>query len=136
MAASILPPGLVFRLALAVILDTAVHIAWKLAVLQLPNPSSVAAAVEAASREPLFLLVAALFVWQLVNWLRVLESCDLSYSQPITALSLILVLVLSALYLGESVDTLKVLGIGFVFAGVWFISRTDHDSSAKGAIGQ
>ena len=131
-----MPLGLVFRLALAIFLDTAVHIVWKLAVLQLPNPSSVAAAVEAAAREPLFLLVAALFVWQLVNWLRVLESCDLSYSQPITALSLILVLVLSALYLGESVDALKVLGIGFVFAGVWFISRTDHDSSARSAIRQ
>jgi len=136
MAASTLPPGLVFRLALAVVLDTAVHIVWKLAVLQLPNPGALSAALEAASREPLFLLVAALFVWQLVNWLQVLEGCDLSYSQPITALSLILVLVLSALYLGESVDTLKVLGIGFVFAGVWFISRTDHDSSARSAIRQ
>ncbi len=136
MAASTLPPGLVFRLALAVVLDTAVHIVWKLAVLQLPNPGALSAALEAASREPLFLLVAALFVWQLVNWLQVLEGCDLSYSQPITALSLILVLVLSALYLGESVDTLKVLGIGFVFAGVWFISRTDHDSSARSATRQ
>src|SRR2546422_3366233 len=86
MAASALPAGLVFRLALAVILDTAVHIVWKLAVLQLPNPGALPAALEAASREPLFLLVAALFVWQLVNWLQVLEGCDLSYSQPITAL--------------------------------------------------
>src|SRR5882762_2875136 len=136
MAASTLPPGLVFRLALAVILDTAVHIVWKLAVLQLPNPGSSPVALEAASREPLFLLVAILFVWQLINWLRVLESSDLSYSQPITALSLILVLVLSALYLGESVDALKILGIGFVFAGVWFISRTDHDSSARSVIRQ
>jgi len=136
MAASTLPPGLVFRLALAVILDTAVHIVWKLAVLQLPNPGSLSTVLEAASREPLFLLVAALFIWQLVNWLQVLEGCDLSYSQPITALSLILVLVLSALYLGESVDALKVLGIGFVFAGVWFISRTDHDSSARSATRQ
>ena len=41
MAASTLPAGLVFRLALAVILDTAVHIVWKLAVLQLPNPGAL-----------------------------------------------------------------------------------------------
>lgn len=134
MIASTPPPELVFRLALAVILDTAVHILWKLAVLQLPDPGSIAAGIEAALREPLFLLVAALFLWQLINWLRVLESSDLSYSQPITSLSLILVFVLSALYLGESVDALKVLGIGFVFAGVWFISRTQHDSRAGGAI--
>src|SRR6266404_7839807 len=120
MAASTLPPGLVFRLALAVILDTAVHIVWKLAVLQLPNPGSLPAALEAASREPLFLLVAALFVWQLVNWLRVLEGSDLSYSQPITSLSLITVLVVSVLFLGESMDALKVLGIALILAGVWF----------------
>jgi drug/metabolite transporter (DMT)-like permease len=130
------PPGLIIRLSLAVILDTAVHVLWKLAVLQLPDPGSISAAVEAVSREPLFLLVAALFVWQLVNWLRVLESSDLSYSQPITSLSLISVFVLSALYLDESVDALKVLGIGFVFAGVWFISRTRHDSGAKGEVRQ
>ncbi len=136
MVASTPPLGLVLRLALAVILDTAVHILWKLAVLQLPDPGSIAAGIEAALHEPLFLLVAALFVWQLINWLRVLESSDLSYSQPITSLSLILVFVLSALYLGERVDALKVLGIGFVFAGVWFISRTQHDSRAGRAIRQ
>src|SRR5713101_7643586 len=109
MAASTLPLGLVFRLALAVILDTAVHIVWKLAVLQLPNPGSLSAVLEAASHEPLFLLVAALFVWQLVNWLRVLEGCDLSYSQPITPLNLTLVMVLSQLFLGARSGTPKML---------------------------
>ena len=131
-----LPAWLVFRLALAIALDTAVHIVWKLAVLQLPDPGSLSASVEAALHEPLFLLVAALYVWQLLNWLRVLESSDLSYSQPITALSLIAVFVLSVLYLDESVDALKVLGIALVFAGVWFISRTAHDSRAASAVAQ
>jgi drug/metabolite transporter (DMT)-like permease len=134
MVASTPPLGLVLRLALAVVLDTAVHILWKLAVLQLPDPDSISRSIDAALDQPLFLLVAALFVWQLVNWLRVLEGSDLSYSQPITALSLILVLVLSALYLDESVDALKVAGIGFVFAGVWFISRTGHDSGTGSGI--
>jgi len=129
-----MPAWLVFRLALAIALDTAVHIVWKLAVLQLPEPGSLSASVEAALRQPLFLVVAVLFVGQLVNWLRVLESSDLSYSQPITALSLISVFVLSALYLDESVDALKVLGIAFVFAGVWFIRRTEHHSGARSAI--
>lgn len=130
MLGSTVPAGLVLRLTLAVVLDTAVHILWKLAVLQLHDPASIPAAVEAVFDQPLFLLVAALMGWQLINWLRVLEGSDLSYSQPITSLSFISVFVLSALYLGESVDILKVLGLGFVLAGVWFISRTDHDSSA------
>jgi drug/metabolite transporter (DMT)-like permease len=131
MVASTPPAGLVIRLALAVILDTAVHIVWKMAVLQLPDPDSMHAFVEAALREPLFLGVVALFAWQLVNWLQVLERSDLSYSQPITSLSFVSVFVLSALFLDESVDAPKVLGIGLVIAGVWFISRTDHDSAGR-----
>lgn len=114
-----IPPWLAWRLALAIVLDTAVHVLWKAAADQLPVVS------------PLFLVVGGLFIWQLVNWLRVLQGSDLSYSQPITSLSLITVLVVSVLFLGESVDARKVLGIALVFAGVWFISRTEHDSGAR-----
>ena len=97
--------------------------------MQLPGSVSIPVALEAAVHQPVFLAVAVLFAWQLVNWLRVLESSDLSYSQPITSLSFVSVFVLSALYLGERVDALKVLGIALVFAGVWFISRTPHEGS-------
>ncbi len=128
-----IPPWLAWRLALAIVLDTAVHVLWKAAADQLPGVLSIPALVEAALHQPLFLAVAVLFVWQLVNWLRVLEGSDLSYSQPITSLSLITVLVVSVLFLGESIDALKVLGIALVFAGVWFISRTAHDSGARDA---
>jgi drug/metabolite transporter (DMT)-like permease len=121
MAARTLPPALFFRLALAVVLDTAVQILWKMAAMQLPGISL------------LFVLVAVLFGWQLFNWLRVLESSDLSYSQPITALSLVAVFALSVLLLGEGVDLPKVTGTVLVLAGVWFISRTDHDSRPESA---
>ena len=114
-----MPSWLVARLTLAIVLDTAVHVLWKAAAAQLPSVS------------PLFVVVGALFIWQLVNWLRVLEGSDLSYSQPITSLSLITVLLFSVLFLGERVDPPKVLGIALVFAGVWFISRTAHDSRAR-----
>ena len=114
-----IPAWLAWRLALAIVLDTAVHVLWKTAADQLPSVS------------PLFLVVAVLFVPQLLNWLRVLEGSDLSYSQPITSLSLVTVLVVSVLFLGESADARKLLGIAFVFAGVWFISRTAHDSRAQ-----
>jgi drug/metabolite transporter (DMT)-like permease len=135
-AAGKLPPGLIARLALAVVLDTAVHVLWKMAVSRLPDPDSIDLAVEAASREPLFLVVAVLFVWQLVNWLRVLECSDLSFSQPITSLSFVSVLVLSVLYLGESVDAPKIAGIALIIAGVWFISRTDHHGGARSSTRQ
>ena len=123
------PPGLLARLALAIVLDTAVHITWKLGADRLPGALS-ADALSRAAHEPLFLIVAVLFAWQLVNWLQVLEGSDLSYSQPITALSLVSVLAVSVLWLGESLDAAKLAGTALIFAGVWFISRTPHDSRA------
>src|SRR5581483_7010120 len=101
-----LPAWLTARLALAIALDSAVQLLWKL---------------------------AALFVWQLANWLRVLEASDLSYSQPITSLSFVSVFALSVLFLGERVDAAKIFGIAFVFAGVWLIGRTPHDRRAGAA---
>ena len=76
-------------------------------------------------------MVAILFACQLWNWLLVLELSDLSYSQPITSLSLITVLLFSVGYLGERLDLLKVAGIALILAGVWFISRGPHVSSAR-----
>jgi drug/metabolite transporter (DMT)-like permease len=125
-----IPPWLLLRLALAVVLDTAVHVLWKLGAERLPGSLSAAALVDAV-HEPLLLIVAVLFAWQLVNWLRVLEGSDLSFSQPITSLSLISVLVVSAIWLDESLGAAKIIGIALVFAGVWFVSRTDHHGGAR-----
>lgn len=122
-----MPLWLVARLALAIVLDTAVHITWKLGADRLPGALS-ADALSQVAHEPLFLIVAVLFAAQLSNWLRVLDGSDLSYSQPITALSLVSVLAVSVLFLGERLDAGKVVGTALIFAGVWFISRTPHDS--------
>ena len=79
--------------------------------------------------EPLVIgLVVVLFVAQLTNWLRVLELSDLSYAQPITALSYISVLGFSVAWLGEQLDPLKIAGIVLIMAGVWCISRGPHHS--------
>ena len=82
--------------------------------------------------EPLVItLVVVIFVAQLINWLRVLEMSDLSYSQPITSLSYITVLWFSVAWLGEQLDPLKIAGILLIIAGVWFISRGPHHSNAR-----
>ena len=82
--------------------------------------------------EPLVVgLVVVIFVAQLINWLRVLEISDLSYSQPITSLSYISVLWFSVTWLGEQLDLLKIAGILLIMAGVFFISRGPHHSHAR-----
>ena len=88
--------------------------------------------VAATGFEPLVVtLVVVIFIAQLINWLRVLEMSDLSYSQPITSLSYITVLGFSVVWLGEELDPLKVAGILLIIAGVWFISRGPHHSHAR-----
>jgi drug/metabolite transporter (DMT)-like permease len=135
------PLHICLGLAVAVILDTAVQILWKMAVQAtdiMPATSTTASLADIAAKsipaliatfeQPLFWLVVTLFLLQLANWLKVLENADLSYSQPITSLSFISVGILSALLLHEHITFLQVAGITCVLAGVWFISKTDPNT--------
>ena len=98
-------------------LDTVVQLLWKVA---------------ATDFEPLVIAaVVVIFIAQLINWLRVLEMSDLSYSQPITSLSYITVLWFSVTWLGEQLDALKIAGILLILAGVWFISRGPHHTTSS-----
>lgn len=120
------PPRLVCGLALAIILDTVVQVSWKTAVSSLPPTPSAWGAALAVLDHPIFLVVAILLACQLFNWLKVLDHADLSYAQPITSLSYVSVCLCSVFYLNEPIDILQLVGIAFILAGVWFISRTDH----------
>jgi drug/metabolite transporter (DMT)-like permease len=119
---------LAIGLILAIALDTAVQLFWKMAAVRMPDTISSWASIEVILQEPLFLLVAILLAAQFVNWLTVLNHADLSYSQPITSLSYVSVCILSAFYLGETIELLQIAGIALVFAGVWFIARTERVS--------
>ena len=66
------------------------------------------------------------FAAQLLNWMRVLSRADLSFAQPFTALSTITVLAVSVLSLHERLSLFKIIVIGLVLLGVYFISRTPH----------
>jgi drug/metabolite transporter (DMT)-like permease len=120
---------LAFGLALAIAFDTGVQLSWKMLALQIPTESSPWAIAEAVAYHPLFITLAILMVGQLINWLKVLEYADLSFAKPITSLSKISVCVVSVLYLSETVDLLKILGIAVVLAGVWCVCQTDRASA-------
>jgi drug/metabolite transporter (DMT)-like permease len=120
---------LAFGLALAIAFDTGVQLSWKMLALQIPTESSPRAIAEAVVYHPLFITLAILMVGQLINWLKVLEYADLSFAKPITSLSKISVCVVSVLYLGETVDLLKIVGITVVLAGVWCVCQTDRASA-------
>lgn len=129
------PLHIFLGLSISIILDTAVQILWKMAVESSESTQhaegsllDTLATSISTFENPIFWLVVALFLLQLANWLKVLEHADLSYSQPITSLSYISVGVLSAVLLHEHITQLQVVGIALVLLGVWFISKTEHNT--------
>jgi drug/metabolite transporter (DMT)-like permease len=119
---------LAIGLTLAILFDTVQQVIWKVGVVAIPQTDSVWRMAEAALHEPLLALVGVLMVLRLVNWLWVLELADLSYAQPITALSYVTVTLFSALYLKEKLTLLQLAGMVLVMVGVWCISQTERDS--------
>jgi drug/metabolite transporter (DMT)-like permease len=113
-----------FGLILAIALDTSVQLILKITASDIPTESSPWEMLKAVLSQPLFFAAALLMILQLFNWLQVLERADLSFAQPITSLSYVSVYALSALFLGEKIDVLQMIGIAIVFAGIWCISRT------------
>ena len=109
-------------LAIAIALDTLSQLLWKLAASRLTTTLTPVALLHSIVRDPLPLLVIGVFLVQLVNWLVVLERVDLSYAQPLTALSYVSVCLLSAWIFGERLDLHKGLGVLLVLVGVVLVS--------------
>ena len=119
---------LVLGLALAVLFDTVQQLAWKMGVIAAPEGDSHVTAFINVLQEPLFIVVVIVMVLRLINWLKVLELADLSFVQPITALSYVSVTIASAIFLHEDLSVLHIVGVLMIVAGVWCISQTSRIS--------
>jgi undecaprenyl phosphate-alpha-L-ara4N flippase subunit ArnF len=108
---------------LAVALDTATQIMWKISTDDVPDDVMLGDTFGKLIHEPLFQLVGILMLIKLVNWLKLLEVVDLSYAKPITSLSYVTVAVTSVLILHEPIYWQQVLGIAVVIVGVWLVSK-------------
>ena len=91
--------------------------------MRLPPLTAFADVVQTGLHQPLFIVLGLIFVLQLLVWLKVLEHADLSFAQPITALSYVAVCGLSVLWFGENLDARRLIGIALVLLGIWFVSR-------------
>jgi drug/metabolite transporter (DMT)-like permease len=116
-------------LGLTVALDTAIQILWKSAVSAAPPLSTPIQTIFFTIRQPFCQVIFALFIIQFINWMTVLSKTDLSYSQPVTSLSIVSVTALSFIILHEKTPPLRLAGMALILAGVWFISMTDHKTS-------
>ncbi len=111
-------------MALAIVLDTAVQLSWKTTVSGVPDTASPVELVLSVLSRPLFYGTIAMFLMQFFNWMRVLSKAELSFVQPITAMSYVSVSVCSVWLLHEQITLLQGTGIALILVGVWFISQT------------
>jgi drug/metabolite transporter (DMT)-like permease len=113
-------------LTLAIALDTAVQLSWKSTVSTAPDTASPVELVRSVLSQPLFYCTIAMFLMQFFNWMRVLSKAELSFVQPITAMSYVTVSVCSVWLLHEHISLLQSSGIMLILLGVWFISQTNN----------
>ncbi len=113
-------------LFITIIIDTVVQMVWKSAVLAVPESADFSETLHTLVTQPLFYLLLLLFAIQFTCWILLLSRTDLSYAQPITALSFVSVAVCSALFFSEKVGIMRIAGIAMIIVGVWFISSTNH----------
>ncbi len=126
------PPAVILGLIAAIVLDTAVQMLWKHIVLAIPSSAGLAQTLLAAASQPAAWILLALFLAQFFCWMIVLAKADLSFIQPITALSFVTVAVCSVFFFHERLGPLRAVGIVLILAGVRFISRTDHRTAPLG----
>lgn len=126
-----LTPVLTLFLAIAIVLDTLAQLLWKHAVAGLPDDASLSVTLLAVFSQPWFVVVIALFLIQLWNWLEVLKHADLSFAQPITSISYLTVSLASWWLFGEKLGPLKAAGILLILAGVWLSSGGARNTPAE-----
>ncbi len=115
-------------LLLAILLCSASQLCWKQATTSVPSGSTPLATLKLTLMEPMFWIALALYVWQFFNWMRVLKYADLSFAQPITAGTYVVVGVGAWLFFGESLPPHRLLGTGLILLGVFLISSAPHNS--------
>jgi drug/metabolite transporter (DMT)-like permease len=114
-----------FALTMTIAMDTIVQLCWKFAVGQVPDTIGFWQSFVSVLHEPLFHIALLVFILQFFNWMIVLAHADLSYAQPITALSYVTVSAASMVLFHEHLSPLRVFGLAMILIGVWVISRTN-----------
>ncbi len=57
-------------------------------------------------------------------WLYALSKVDLSFAYPFLAFSYVLVLLLSWIFLGENIPTIRIIGVVVICAGVYLVAQS------------
>jgi len=75
-------------------------------------------------QNPLTLLGSFIYLAATLFWLYILSKVDLSFAYPFLALSYVLIIIASRLFLGESISSMRWAGVIVICLGVFLISKS------------
>ncbi len=142
-------------LAIAVVLDVPVQLIWKALMIKYRDPDrgphfnsadhSVAEMLQHHHygilfyflwrqarwflREVRTYVMLVLFACQFFDWIWVLGKADLSFAQPFTALSYVVVSTGAVLFFHEHLTPLRMLGIAAILLGVILVGSSEHKTT-------
>jgi len=121
-------------LAIAVALDAPVQLMWKALMMKYhAHPQFIDLLHQARwfSREARSWGLLVLFACQFFDWIWVLGNADLSFAQPFTALSYVVVSTGAVISLHEHLGPLRIVGILCILIGVILVGSSDHRTTPK-----
>jgi|OpeIllAssembly_1097287.scaffolds.fasta_scaffold103777_2 drug/metabolite transporter (DMT)-like permease len=120
-------PTAVLFILVAVTINVAGQLIIKMGLNRLGALDFSQGAVNAYQRmllSPYVLLGSFTYAISILFWLYALSKVELSYAFPFLALSYVLILLVSWLFLGEQVTPLRIAGVLVICFGVFLVSRS------------
>jgi multidrug transporter EmrE-like cation transporter len=59
-------------------------------------------------------------------WMAALSKFELSYAYPFTSLNFVLIVLISIVAFGETMDIYKIAGLGLILTGVYVLSLSER----------
>jgi len=102
-------------------------IKWRMAAFDLSHmkgPGEKFLFAASMLTDPYIILSILLTLLSGLSWMIAMTKFDLSYAYPFTALGYVLILICSTLLFQESLTVPKLLGVLFIVAGIFIVSRS------------
>jgi drug/metabolite transporter (DMT)-like permease len=95
----------------------------KKAINLIPAGANWTEAIVVAARSGWLWLGVAITGMGTISWFVVLSRAELSYATPLAGIGIVLVMISSALILGEPIGPQRIAGTLVIAAGVWLVMR-------------
>ena len=111
-------------LLLAIICNACANVLIKLGMIDFKMPGSIVGLIKRVALNPAIVGGIFLFVVALGAYAYILSKLNLSIAYPImTSLGYMIVILISWLFLKETITALQVVGFTLIILGVWFVAR-------------